>query len=105
MRSLEISTQRILRNLIKQNQKLSSDSVLNQSGIQSNVRSPEPRVQSPAFRVQHSTLVSRFKKSGVAKKPKNILRLKKTYDLKIPQSIAYKEIFCYIFFQQKKNNR
>ena len=32
------------------------------------------------------------------KKPYNILRLKKTFDLKIPQSSIYKTIICYIIF-------
>ena len=53
MRSLEISTQRILHNLIKQNQKLSSDSVLNQSGVKSSGWSPESRVQRSDSSVQN----------------------------------------------------
>ena len=66
MRSLEIRTKRILNNLIKQNQKLSSDFVLKDSTIvssaqrlkcsiqrpASNVQRWESRVQRPASRVQ-----------------------------------------------------
>ena len=67
MRSLEILTQRIFNNLIKENQKLESDSVLKQSTIVSSVQSPgskvqrllcrvqcpESNVQSPGSRIQH----------------------------------------------------
>ena len=53
MRSLEISIQRILHNLIKQNQKLSSDSVLNQSGVKSSGVSPESRVQRSDSSIQN----------------------------------------------------
>ena len=66
MRSLEIRTQIIFNNLIKQNQKLGSDSVLQQSTTVSSVQCPEPGVQnvasrdqSSASRVQRSTLASR----------------------------------------------
>ena len=59
MWSLEIRTQRIFNNLIKQNQKLASDFVLKQSKIMpssqspaSNVQCRESRVQSPASRIQ-----------------------------------------------------
>ena len=52
-------------------------------------------------RVQHSTLASRSRKSGMPKKPSNILRLKKTYHLKIRQSIFYKGKFCFIFSTPK----
>ena len=108
MTSLKIPTQRIFNNLIKQNQKLSSDSVLNQSTTVSGVQSPESsiqslasRVQGPASRIQHSTLVSRSMKSGMPKKPSNTLRSEKTYDLKISMSIIYKGMFCYIFSTPK----
>ena len=47
MRSLEILTQRIFNNLIKQNQKLESDSVLKQSTTVSSVNSPGSKVQRP----------------------------------------------------------
>ena len=57
MRSLEIRTQRIFDSLIKQNQKLGSESVLKQArtvSSESSVQSPESRVQRPtlATRVQ-----------------------------------------------------
>ena len=52
MRSLEIRTQRIFNNLIKQNQKLASDFVLKMSTIVSSVQSPASRVQSPKSGVQ-----------------------------------------------------
>ena len=45
MKSLEISTQRIFSSLIKQTQKLSSNSVLNLSTSLSSVQSPASRVQ------------------------------------------------------------
>ena len=53
MRSLEISTQGILHNFIKQNQKLSSDSVLNHQCPESTVQRRESRAQHPEFSVQH----------------------------------------------------
>ena len=53
MRSLEIYTQRVFNNLIKQNQKLDSDSVLKQSRKVSRVQTPESCVQSPESTVQH----------------------------------------------------
>ena len=52
MRSLEIRIQRIFNNLIKQNQKLGSNTVLKQSTIVSSVQSPAAQVQHPASRVQ-----------------------------------------------------
>ena len=59
MRFLESRTQRIFNNLIKQNQKMGSDSVLKQSTTVPSVQRPESsfqypvsRVQSPASRVQ-----------------------------------------------------
>ena len=52
MRSLEILTQRIFNNLIKENQKLESDSVLKQSTIVSSVQSPGSKVQRLLCRVQ-----------------------------------------------------
>ena len=52
MRSLEIRTQRIFNNLIKQNQKLDSDSVLKESTTVPSVQCPEPSVQSVASNVQ-----------------------------------------------------
>ena len=53
MRSLEIRIQRIFNNLIKQNQKLGSNTVLKQSTIVSSVQSTAAQVQHPASRVQH----------------------------------------------------
>ena len=62
MRSLEIRTERIFNNLIKQNQKLAADFVLKQSKIVSSaqsptfsVKSPESSAQSPASSVQSPT--------------------------------------------------
>ena len=56
MRSLEIHTERIFNNLIKQNQKLAADFVLKQSKIVSSVKSPgssaASSVQSSVSRVQ-----------------------------------------------------
>ena len=53
MRTLENRTQRIFNNLIKQNQRLGSDSVLKQSTTGSSVRAKRPKciVQHPGFRV------------------------------------------------------
>ena len=76
MMPLEICTQRLFNNLIKQNQKLGSDSVLNQSTTMSSVQKPafkgqhsafrvqclESRVQNSASRVQRPTLASRVQK-------------------------------------------
>ena len=76
MRTLEICTQRIFNNLTKQNEKLGSDCVLNQSTTVSNVQNsvsklqrpasrvqrPEPSVQGPVSRVQRPTLASRVQK-------------------------------------------
>ena len=52
MRSLEIRTQRIFNNLIKQNQKLASDFVLKQSEIVSSAQSPTSSIESPESSVQ-----------------------------------------------------
>ena len=52
LRSLEICTQIIFYNLIKQNQKLGSDSALQQSMTMPSIKCPELSVQSPASRVQ-----------------------------------------------------
>ena len=49
---LEVRIQSIFNNLIKQNQKLGSNSILQQSTTVSRVQSPEFSVQSPASRVQ-----------------------------------------------------
>ena len=51
--SLEIHIERIFNHLIKQNQKLGSDSVLQQSTTVSRVQRPESSVQNPESRVQH----------------------------------------------------
>ena len=50
MRSLEICTQKIFNNLIKQNQKVGSDSVLKQSTTESSVQRPASSVQRPVSR-------------------------------------------------------
>ena len=60
MRTLEIFTQRIFNNLIKQNQNLASDFVLKQSTTVSSA-------QSPASKTQHTT-------SNVQRPPSNIQR-------------------------------
>ena len=60
MRTLEICTQRIFNNLIKQNQNLASDFVLKQSTTVSSA-------QSPASKTQHTT-------SNVQRPPSNIQR-------------------------------
>ena len=52
MRSLEIRTQRIFNNLIKQNQKLASDFVLKQSNIVSSAQTPASKMWHPASSVQ-----------------------------------------------------
>ena len=52
MRSLEIRTQRIFNNLIKQSQKLGSDSVLKETITMSSVQSPASKVYRPGSRVQ-----------------------------------------------------
>ena len=52
MTSLEICTQKIFNNLIKQNQKVGSDSVLKQSTTESSVQRPASSVQRPASSVQ-----------------------------------------------------
>ena len=52
MRSLEIRTERIFNNLIKQNQKLAADFVLKQSKIVSSALSPASSVQSSVSIVQ-----------------------------------------------------
>ena len=57
MRSLEVRSQGVFNNLIEQNQKLDSDSVLKQLTTAASVQSPDPSVQSVASGV-HS-LVSR----------------------------------------------
>ena len=96
MRSLKIPIKRYVNNLINQNQKLSSDFVMNQSTTVSNVQSTASGVQSPAeklqrpeSRVQHPESSVQYLRpaasnSSVPKNPSNILRLKKTYDLKTP---------------------
>ena len=53
MSSLEIRTQRIFNNLIKQNQKLDYDSALKHSMTVSSVQSPASKVKHPVSRVQH----------------------------------------------------
>ena len=62
MWSLEIRTQRIFNNLIKQNQKLASDFVLKQSKIMSSAQSPGYKVQHPTSNVQRRE--SRIQRPG-----------------------------------------
>ena len=64
MRSLEIRTERVFNNLIKQNQKLAAIFVLKQSKIVSSAQSPmssvkssEPSALSPASSVQSSVSI------------------------------------------------
>ena len=52
MRSLEIRTERIFNNLIKQNQKLAADFVLKQSKIVPSAQSPTFSVKSPESSAQ-----------------------------------------------------
>ena len=80
MRSLEIRTQRIFNNLIKQNQKLVAefcsktvkDSVQctepNVQRPESRVQRPESSVQGPASRVQRPSLASRVQDFRYAKR-------------------------------------
>ena len=72
MRFLEIHTERICNNLIKQNQKLAADFVLKQSKIvpnvqspTSSVKSPEPRASSPASSVQSSVSIVQYPEFSV----------------------------------------
>ena len=103
MRSLEIPTQRIFNNLIKQNQKLilfwTSPQQCPVSSVyipasraqcpEFRVQSPVSRVQSPASTMQRPTpACPKSRNSGML----NIFRLKKTLDLKIPHIIIYKGI-------------
>ena len=83
MRSLEIRTQRIFNNLIQQNQKLGSDSVLQQSSTMSSV-------QGPASRVQRTTLASRVQEFRFADQRK----------VKLFSSIIFLPLLCF-----KKNKR
>ena len=59
MRSLEIRTERIFNNLIKENQKLAADFVLKQSKSVSSAQSPMSSVKSPEFSVQSQHPASR----------------------------------------------
>ena len=67
MRPLEIPTQRIFNDLIKQNQKLGSGFVLNQSTTVSSVQPPVSKVQRTESNVQH--LPPETRKSGILKNP------------------------------------
>ena len=68
MRSLKIPAPRNFNNLIRQNQKLGSDSDLNQSATVSRVQSPGPSAQSPASLVQRPTLAPRAQEFRYAQK-------------------------------------
>ena len=79
MRSLEIRTERIFNNLIKQNQKLAADFVLKQSKIvssaqspTSSVRSPEYSALSPASSVQSSVSIVQLPEFSVQGSESNV---------------------------------
>ena len=78
MRSLEIRTQRIFNNLIQQNQKLGSDSVLQQSSTMSSA-------QGPASRAQRTTLASRVQEFRFADQRK----------VKLFSSIIFLPLLCF----------
>ena len=62
MRSLEIRTERIFNNLIKENQKLAADFVLKQSKSVSSAQSPMSSVKSPEFSAQSQHPASRVQR-------------------------------------------
>ena len=64
MRSLEIRTERIFNNLIKENQKLAADFVLKQSKSVSSAQSPMSSVKSPEFSAQSQHPASRVQRPG-----------------------------------------
>ena len=79
MRSLEIRTERIFNNLIKQNQKLAADFVLKQSKIVSSAQSPmssvkssEPSALSPASSVQSSVSIVQLPEFSVQGSESNV---------------------------------
>ena len=99
MRSLEIRTQRIFNNLIKQNQKLVAEfcSITVKDSVQcteSNVQRPESSVQSPASRAQRpeSSVQVLLPESRISGMPNesvvNILRVDKI-NVKI-RSLSFK---------------
>ena len=106
MRSLEILTQRIFNNLIKQNQKLESDSVLKQSTTVSSVQSPgskvqrllcrvqcpESNVQSPAFSFQSPASRIQHQESSVQGPASRVQRPESS--VKIPASRAQHPESC-----------
>ena len=100
MRSLKIPAPRNFNNLIRQNQTLGSDSDLNQSTTVPRVQSPGSSAQSPASLVQRPTLAPKAQEFRYAQKTLNILRLRKTCNLKIPQSIIY--VYFAVFFPTLK---
>ena len=65
MRFLEIRTQRIFSNIIKQNQKLGSDSLLKQTMTLSSLQSPVTKVQRPGSRVHGAEFRSQDPESSV----------------------------------------
>ena len=80
MWSLEIRTQRIFNNLIKQNQKLASDFVLKQSinaQIMPSVQSVASNVQGPESSVQH--LRPEFRRSGMPRQSLLLISLNQAF--------------------------
>ena len=78
--SFEIPTQRNFNNLIKQNQKLDSDSVLNQSILVFRVQSPECSVRRPEASFQRAASRLQCPESSVQHlRPKNPSFMAKKY--------------------------
>ena len=107
MRSLEIRTQRIFNNLIKQNQKLVAEfcSITVKDSVQcteSNVQRPESSVQSPASRAQRpeSSVQVLLPESRISGMPNesvvNILRVDKI-NVKI-RSLSFKRRKYFMLF-------
>ena len=86
LRSLEIRAKRIFNNSIKQNQKLGSDSVLNQSTTVFSIQSPASSVQSPASRVQRPIVASRVQEFRYVKVIQLFLNEKLSMEVDIPQN-------------------
>ena len=74
MRSLEIRTQIIFNNLIKQNQKLASDFVLKPSIIVPSAQNPASSVQYPPSNVQHPESSIQSPKSSIQSPAPNVQR-------------------------------
>ena len=100
MGSLQVPTQRINQAESETGLWFCSEPVNHRvQRLESSVQSPASGTQHPESSVHYLPPESR--NSGMPKKPSNILRINKTYDLKIPQSIIYKGTFCYIFSTPK----